>query len=140
MSNQVPGGNVSVLMKVEGGEALRKALRKMPDAFIAEMRAAMLHQGEQLRTDADGAAPRASGTLTRSSVVALLEDDPVFVSVGVAYTDPKAPAVHEGIHWRKRKGAQEPGFHWFLRTFNTFAGGYIGRIAARLKRLVGGGA
>jgi hypothetical protein len=131
------GDNVSVTMGLEGWAELRKKLRSMRGPFLQEMKAAIEEGGAILQSQANAAAPVQSGTLVSSSSTATAERSDHF-SMAIGYTDPKAPAVHEGIHWRKHLGEREPGFHWFRKSFDLFANGFSARVAQRLKALVGG--
>lgn len=131
------GANVSVLLKVDGGEELRKKLRQVPDLFIQEMAKALPEEAKNLGAEAQAGVPVEHGSLAASLAVKTSKKK-TRISAAVGYTDHKAAAVHEGIHWAHREGAKEPGFHWFLKAFTAFAGGFIERIAQRLKRLVGG--
>ncbi len=129
-----------VLMKLEGGAALKRALKRQEKAFIRELASALPAEGEALMASANAAAPRASGELAgSSSVTSVVQESKGRVRVAAAYEDPKAAAVHEGVHWgQKIEGTS--GFKWFERTLNAFEPGFVQRIGARLKRLVGGGA
>jgi hypothetical protein len=129
---------VNVLMKVEGGDALRRALQKKAAEVAREMELALPQEGEALRRQGDATVPRATGELAASSSVtsAVLKRG-TRVKVAVAYLDEKAAAVHEGVHFgRKVKGTR--GFKWLERAMQRFEAGFVERIVARLRRLVGG--
>lgn len=130
---------IDVLMKVEGGEQLRRALKRQEQRFIDEMAKAIPEEAAALMASANATAPRKSGALVASAVVSsALQPKRGSVKAAAAYTDEKAAAVHEGVHW----GAHienTRGFKWFERALNRFEPGFLERIAARLKRLVGGG-
>lgn len=131
---------MNVLMKLHGGEQLRKALKKIEKEFLAELAVALPEEGNSLMAAANATAPRGTGTLAASSsVTTVVQEAKGRVRVAAAYLDEKAAAVHEGIHWgQKVEGTA--GFKWFERALNSFEGGFVERIGARLKRLVGGGA
>lgn len=130
---------VNVLMRVEGGAQLKRALKKKREEFLREMAAALPDEGQALMAQANVAAPRASGTLVGSSSVTTVEQRAKGrVRVAAAYLDPKAAAVHEGLHWGRHVPGTK-GFKWYERTLAAFEGGFVERIAARLRRLVGGG-
>lgn len=131
-------GRVNVLMSVEGGDALRKALQKKSAEVAREMAIALPQEGAALMAHADALAPRASGELVASSsVTSAVTRKGAKVAVAAAYLDEKAAAVHEGVHWgRKIQGTR--GFKWFERALNAFTPGFIERIVARLRKLVGG--
>jgi hypothetical protein len=131
---------LNVLMKVEGGDELRKALKKHEAAFLAEMAEALPVEAQALMAAANATAPRASGTLiASSSVSSVVQEKKGRVRAAAAYTDEKAAAVHEGLHWGVHiEGTR--GFKWFERALNGFEGGFVDRIVSRLRRLVGGGA
>jgi hypothetical protein len=131
------GDDINVTMKLEGWDELRKKLRAMRGPFLQEMKGAIEEGGTMLQGMANASAPVQAGTLVSSSATATQAKGDFF-SMAVGYTDPKAPAVHEGIHWRKREGSKEPGFHWFLQAFQRFSSGYMERVAQRLRKLVGG--
>lgn len=129
---------IDVLMKLEGGPALMRALRRQEKAFLAELGDALPAEAEALMQSANAAAPQAGGTLVGSSVVSsVVQEGKGRVRAVAAYTDEKAPAVHEGIHWgAKVEGTK--GFKWFERALNSFETGFVARIGARLRRIVGG--
>lgn len=129
----------NVLMKLEGGEQLRRALKKKEKEFLRELATALPAEGQALMTSANAAAPRVRGELAgSSSVTSVVQEQKGRVRVAAAYLDEKAAAVHEGVHWgQKVEGTS--GFKWYERALNAFEGGFVERIGARLKRLVGGG-
>lgn len=131
-------GRVNVLMSVEGGEALRKALTKKSAEVAREMELALPHEGAALMAQANALAPRATGELVgSSSVTSAVTRKGAKVAVAAAYLDEKAAAVHEGVHWGKKiQGTR--GFKWFERAFNAFQQGAVERIVTRLRKLVGG--
>lgn len=130
---------IDVVMRIEGGAELRRALKKHEAAFLREMAVALPVEAQQLMDTGNALAPRASGTLASSaSVSSVVQEKRGRVRAVAAYTDEKAAAVHEGVHWGERiEGTR--GFKFFERALNAFEGGFAQRIAARLKRLVGGG-
>lgn len=129
----------NVLMQLEGEKELRKAIKRQERAFLEEMAAALPDEGEKLMAIADAAAPRMTGELaSSSSVTSVVQPSKGRVKVAAAYLDEKAAAVHEGVHGgRHVEGTR--GFKFFEHAFNSFEAGFVQRIAARLKRLVGGG-
>lgn len=126
----------NIVMKLEGGEQLRKALRAKEREFLAEMSAALPEEGQKLMSAAAAAAPRDSGELAGSAAVSsALTKKGTRVRVAAAFLDEKAAAVHEGVHWGHHiEGTR--GFKWYERIFNAFEGGFVERIAAKLRRLV----
>lgn len=134
------GKGVNVLMRLEGGAQLRRALKRQEQRFLAELATALPEEGTSLMASANAAAPRASGTLAASSSVThVVQAKKGRVRVAVAYLDEKAAAVHEGIHWGRKTAQQTKGFKWFERALGAFEPGFVERIAGRLRRLVGGG-
>lgn len=130
----------NVLMQLEGGEELRKALKRQEKAFFDEMAAALPEEGQNLMAVADAAAPRLTGQLvSSSSVTSEVKPSKGRVKVAAAYLDEKAAAVHEGVHGGHHVEGTR-GFKFFERVLHSFEAGFVQRIAARLKRLVGGGA
>lgn len=127
---------MNVLLGVEGGEQLVAKLRAKEREFLDSMAEQLPAEGEQLRSEANALAPVASGQLVSSSVVES-EVKPSHVRTGIGYTDPKAPAVHEGIHWGHKIKAEHRR-KWLERALHAFAGGFAERVAARLRALVGG--
>ena len=131
-------GKVNVFMSVEGGDVLRRALQKKAAEVAREMELALPQEGAALMAQANALAPRASGELVASSsVTSAVTGKGSKVRVAVAYTDEKAAAVHEGLH-HNRKVEGTRGFKWFERAMNAFTPGFIERVVARLRRLVGG--
>lgn len=130
---------VVMALEVKGLEQLKRELRKQKRAFFQEMAAALPVEAEKLMSQANTAAPRASGELVSSANVSVvLQESKGRVRVAAAYLDEKAAAVHEGVHWGgKVEGTR--GFKWYERAFNAFEVGFIERIAQRLRRLTGGG-
>lgn len=130
---------MNVLMKLEGGAALRKALKKKEKEFFAEMQTALQGESARLHGAAESQTPAASGTLLMSlTTSSAVQPTKGSVRYAVAYLDEKAAAVHEGVHWgHKVEGTG--GFKWFEKALNSFEAGFVQRIGARLKRLVGGG-
>ena len=128
----------NIVMKLEGGEELRKALKAKEREFLDEMAAALPEEGQRLMGAAVAAAPRASGELASSaSVTTARTRKGSRIRVAAAFLDDKAAAVHEGVHWNHHiEGTR--GFKWYERVFNAFEGGFVERIGARLKRLVSG--
>lgn len=125
---------VEVLSTIEGGEELRRALRKVREEFMAECRQAIPEEAQALMAQAQAAAPRGSGTLAASAEVSKTKGG---MKAAAAFLDEKAAAVHEGIHWGHRiEGTQ--GFKWYERILAGFEAGFVSRMAARLRRLVGG--
>jgi hypothetical protein len=129
---------INVLMTVEGGDALKAALKKHQERFLAEMAEALPQEGQVLMTEANSSAPRASGALaSSSSVTSVVQQSQGRVRVAAAYLDEKAAAVHEGVHWGQHIEGTK-GFKWFEKAFHAFELGAMQRIVSRLKRLVGG--
>ena len=123
-------------MKLEGGEQLRRALLKKQGEFLEEMARALPEEANALASAAQATVPRASGELASSQVVTS-DVKPGRVKAVVAYTDEKAAAVHEGVHGRTHH-QDTRGFKWFEKVLHAFEGGFAERIAARLRRIVGG--
>lgn len=131
--------SIDVLMKLEGGPALMRALRRQEKAFLAEFGAALPAEAEALMQSANAAAPQASGTLVSSAVVtSVIQKSKGRVRAVAAYTDEKAAAVHEGIHWMQQVVGTK-GFKWFERSLHAFEADFVARIGARLRRIAGGG-
>jgi len=130
---------VNVLMKMSGGEALRKALKKKEKEFFAAMANELPQEAQKLMQSANALAPRDTGELAgSSSVTSAVQPEKGRVRVAAAYLDEKAAAVHEGVHFgRHIEGTR--GFKFYERALNAFEGGFVERIGAKLKRLVGGG-
>lgn len=127
----------NVIMKLEGGEALRKALLKKQAEFLAEMAKALPVEAEKLMAQGKAAAPKASGELAASALVSSASARKgTRLKFAAAFLDEKAAAVHEGVHWRKHVDGTK-GFKFFERVFHAFEPGFVQRIADRLRRLVG---
>jgi hypothetical protein len=127
------------LFKIEGLDQLKRQLKKMKRQMFEEMKTALAEEAARLHGAAETQTPAASGellmSLQRSSAVSPTKGSVQHV---VAYTDEKAAAVHEGIHWgHKVEGTA--GFKWFERTFNAFHPAAAQRIVGRLKSLVARG-
>lgn len=131
-------GRVNVLMQVEGGEQLRRALSRKAEEVSRLMQEQLPREAEGLLREANGLAPRASGELAGSAQASsAVTRKGTQVRAAAAYTDEKAAAVHEGIHWNTRiEGTR--GFKWFQRAFDTWKPGAVDRLVARLRKLVGG--
>ena len=130
---------IDIFLKLEGGDALRKALRAKEKEFLRELATALPEEGYALMGSANAAAPRSSGTLAASSsVTSVVQEDQGRVRVAAAYTDPKAAAVHEGVHWGQHFETKH--MKWFEHALHAFETGFFSRIGARLRRIVGGGA
>lgn len=129
-------GRGNIVMKVEGGEQLRKALQAKEREFLEEMAATLPEEGQKLMSAAAAAAPRASGELAGSASVTMAKTRKGSrIRVAAAFLDEKAAAVHEGVHWGHHiEGTR--GFKWYERVFHSFEGGFVERIAAKLRRLV----
>lgn len=121
-------------MKIEGGEKLMAALNKKKDEFLQAMVDEIPNEANQLLAAAQVGVPSKSGTLAASAVVST-EVTKTRVESAVAYTDPKAAAVHEGIHWRHKFNTAHR--KWFERAFHAFESGFIERVAEKLRKLVG---
>lgn len=126
----------NIFLEVEGGEQLRRALKGKERQFLEEMAAALPEEGQKLMSAAVAAAPRLSGELaSSSSVTSAKAKRGSRVKVAAAFLSEKAAAVHEGVHWgRHIKGTR--GFKWYERVLNAFEGGFVERIASRLRKLV----
>lgn len=129
--------DVNVMLKVEGWNEVRKKLRSMRGLFLQEMDATMAEGARIVQQQSNAAAPVASGTLVSSATIQH-EKKADFISYGMGYTDEKAAAVHEGIHWGHKFGKKERGFQWLMRVMEEFAPSYIEHVAMRLRRLTGG--
>lgn len=133
------GKGIDVIMKMEGGDELRKALKKRPLEFLAEMDIALTEETARLRGAAESETPAASGTLLMSlTTSSAKQPQKGRLRFAVAYTDEKAAAVHEGIHWN-RFVEGTAGFKWFERAFNAFEPAAGQRIVQRLRTLVARG-
>lgn len=132
-------GRVVFALEVRGLEELKRELRKQKRAFFEEMARALPEEGQSLMQQATAAAPKASGELAGSSLLSVeVKDSKGSVRVAAAFTDDKAAAVHEGVHWGGFVAGTR-GFKFYERVFNAFEVGFIERIAQRLRRLTGGG-
>lgn len=126
------------VLQLKGMEQLRRALKKQPERFIAEMARALPAEARALMGQANAAAPRVSGELAgSSSVTELVQVQKGRVRVAAAYLDEKAAAVHEGVHWGQHIEGTA-GFKWFERALFAFEPGFGERIVARLKALTEG--
>lgn len=116
---------------LKGGRELKRKLKEMQSKFLREMRRALPEEADKLMAQAS--APQVSGALEGSeSVVSSSSKGKVDVAAG--YTDRKAAAVHEGVHWGdKVEGTR--GFKWFEREFQVWEPQAIARIVARLRAL-----
>lgn len=129
--------NGSVFARVEGGEELRRALRKLETEVLEEMGEAIPVEAEALLKLANAGVPREAGALARTATVSTGETKTKRIAVA-AYLSKYAAAAHEGIHWGVfRQGTA--GFKWYTKARDAFAQGYAERIAARLRALLGGG-
>jgi hypothetical protein len=131
--------SVDVILSIEGGNELVKALKKKPREFLALLAQRLPAEGQALMNAANAAAPRRTGTLAGSSVVtSVVQEAKGVVRVAAAYTDEKAAAVHEGVHWGEHVEGTN-GFKWFERATSKFEQGFVDRVAQDLKQLTGGG-
>lgn len=127
------------VLDIKGMAQLRRAVKKQPARFLAEMAVALPAEAQTLMAQATAVAPRSSGELAASaSVTSVVQARKGRVRVAAAYLDDKAAAVHEGVHWGAHVEGTR-GFKFFERTLNSFEGGFASRIVSRLKRLVRGG-
>lgn len=130
---------VDLIMSIEGGADLLRSLRKKPREALALLAKVLPDEGENLMTAAAMAAPRGTGELAASaSVTSLVQESKGVVRVAAAFTDEKAAAVHEGVHWGVHIEGTK-GFKWYEHTTNAFAEGFVQRVAQDLKKLAGGG-
>lgn len=129
---------VRLLASIEGGEELRKALKKHEARFLAEMRAALPDEGAKVMAVAQAEAPRGTGTLAASAAISK-SNSRTKTRVAVGFLDEKAAAVHEGVHWGHFVEGTR-GFKWFERAWLRMESGIVDRIVQRLRRIVGGGA
>lgn len=129
---------VNVLASIEGGEELRRALKKHEARFLEVMREALPEEAEKVKSVATVEAPRGTGTLA-SSAALVKSNGRTKVRVAVGFLDEKAAAVHEGIHWGHFVEGTT-GFKWFEKAFARMQGGILERIVQRLRRIAGGGA
>lgn len=130
---------VDVIMSIEGGGQLLKALRKKPKEFFALLAQRLPDEGENLAAAAAMAAPSVSGELASSaSVTSVAQESKGVVRVAAAFLDEKAAAVHEGVHWGQHIEGTE-GLKFFEKTANAFEQGFIERIGQNLKKLTEGG-
>jgi hypothetical protein len=128
--------SVNILMKVEGGEELRRRLLKFQKQMIDAMERELPAEGRKLEAASNALAPRASGELkASSSVTDHVNAKRTKVRVAVAYLLERAAAVHEGVHWgQKVKGTR--GFKWMERATNAWKPEAVSRIVEALRRVV----
>lgn len=129
---------MKVTIELKGVSELQRALKAKEKEFLAELGDALPEEGEALMTAANAVAPSETGEMIASSSVTT-EVKRGSVQVAAAYLDEKAAAVHEGFHGGKDVDGTLPGEKWFEQTLNSFEPGFEQRIAARLKRVTGGG-
>lgn len=130
---------VTMALEVKGLEQLKRELRRQQRAFFEEMAKALPEEGQSLIRQATAAAPKATGELAGRSLVSVeVKESKGTVRVAAAFTDEKAAAVHEGVHWNEKVPGTR-GFKWFERVWNGFEPGLLERIAKRLRRLTRGG-
>lgn len=127
------GGGTFTIGKVTGVDALGITLRKLEREWLQEMEAGITAEAVNLMNEANARAPQASGKLKASTVVAVEVEQGVRVLANATYTDRKAAAVHEGIHWgiRQKDAAGRPYFKWLERTWMGRAEGAVQRMLAR---------
>lgn len=127
-------------MVLNGEKELMRNLRRVRDRFLDEMRVGLQEEAARLHGAAEATTPSASGKLLMS-LKTTSADQPSKgrVRFAVAYTDEKAAAVHEGIHWGHKVDHETGGFKWFEKAFNAWEPGATQRIIARLRALTGGG-
>lgn len=128
---------MNIFAELKGGEELKKKLRSMPGAFVAAMVDELPREGAMLKEQANGHVPDEHGTLRASAAVSseLPKGNRGRVRVAVAYTDKKAAAVHEGVHWNRHFKTLH--MKWFERAFHAFEGGFVRRIVEKLQGVVG---
>ncbi len=123
---------------VKGGDELRRALKARMGLFMAAMDKILPEEAQLLRQAADAKAPALSGELRSSSEVSSEKTRTQGTRAAVAYLDEKAAAVHEGIHYGHHlKGTK--GFKWLENATNEFQTGFVQRVAAKLRAVIGGG-
>lgn len=130
-----------VKMTVSGADELKRRITGLSQAFLKEMEQAIPEEAKGLMAAANALAPRVSGKLIESSVVTS-EVKSNKVLAAASYTDEKAAAVHEGVHWGLSR-VKDPRYHldhlkWYERALNAFAPGFSERMVTRLRKLVGG--
>jgi hypothetical protein len=127
------GGGTFTVGKVTGVDALGITLMKLEREWLQEMERGITAEAIDLMNQANTIAPEASGTLKASTVVSVEVESGVRVLANATYTDRKAAAVHEGIHWGIRQKDREarPYFKWFERTWMGMAEGAVQRMLAR---------
>ena len=141
-----------IKVRVVGEEELRKALKGKKLAFITAMKEAIPLEAEDLGKRANQLAPvgvheenvvgdgkvvREKQHLRDTLRVTIDLRKPTRVFANIAYTAKHAAAVHEGLHWGKH--FQTRGMKWFEKALQAFGAGFMDRINARLRKLVGGG-
>jgi hypothetical protein len=119
-----------IIGKVTGVNELGIKLRGLEKAWLSEMEAAIPTEAHALMASANALVPVASGTLKASALVTSQVVDGRKVEAVACYTDKKAAAVHEGIHWGIHFQG-EPGFKWYERALSGFAQGFVDRMLAR---------
>lgn len=131
---------MKVTMVLHGEKELMRALNRKRDQFLDVMRVGLQEEAARLLGAAESTTPTASGKLLTSLKLSSA-DQPTKgrVRFAVAYTDEKAAAVHEGVHWGQKVDHETGGFKWFEKAFNAWEPGAVDRILARLRALTGGG-
>lgn len=129
---------MKVDFKVEGGEELRRALRKMPAAFMDAMSKELSAIGKETTDAGAAAAPILTGELRGSATTKTKskQGKRTFVFLGILQSA-HAAAVHEGVFGGVRK--QLGSFKWWTRLFTQREAAYEARVIGALKTLVEGG-
>jgi hypothetical protein len=127
------------VFKFEGGEQLRRELKRVEGAFIAAMGEALVAEAQAVKTMGAEAAPRITGGLAGTAKVSVSKRENR-IEAAAGFTNPNAAAIHEGVHWG-HKSRETRGFHWYRRVFESWQPQATERIIARLKRVAneGGG-
>lgn len=125
-----------IKLSMYGDRRVWAEMRKKQTEFLEAMLSWLPAQGDELLAIAQRDAPKASGKLARTGVVSVqtLKNR---VRVAVAFTDDKAAAVHEGIHWRVKVDGTR-GYKWFEKGFVKWAPQFVPGAADILRRIAGG--
>jgi hypothetical protein len=125
---------MDVTAQIAGVEDLQRALKQLGADLPAQLQPLLLAEAQALASIANAEVPRESGELAASSFTDSATTKTGAISVA-GYTDPKAPAVHEGFHGGKKVSL--PNLFWLQRAANQFAPGFAGRIAAHIRSALG---
>jgi hypothetical protein len=114
------------VLDLKGDRELIRKLKRMEPEFYDLMRSELGHAGLMLMSRANSYVPVENGKL-RSSAAVKGKAGRGYIAVAAGYTDPKAVAVHYGIHGGKfYKNLPSMGwfstafFGWFRPWFNNY--------------------